>query len=542
MDKKATLQELLTAFATKSGLPRRRAEAFVRAFFDVIADALASEKFVRVKGLGTFKLVAVSERESVDVNTGERIQISGHTKVSFTPEAGLRDLINRPFAHFQTVVINEGTDLNALEAVDTPDLTPGSETPDDAETTFSKEGTDTTTDIASPEAAEETDEPTFLPPSAMDYVAEYLLDEADEDADATSDTTQPVPEAEERPDEQAESTTSLPRSAQQPEPPTEAAAITTEEDEISPTSTPVPSDETTETPSAGTLRQEAAPPTPTPAGEDAPTAAGTIPTDTAQHKPAQDQPDAATDTANNKPAASATPPTRPSDANEHPEAATPPLPQPPAPQPPAPRDVNWWKVTVVVIGILFLMMLSYFAGYFRLFCPCERLDALHRLWTEQAAPPAPAAPATPVPADTLRPAAAPRDTAALPADTVAPTPPAPAATSPAASGAQPTARPAPQEKQPQTDTQTRKKNTQATTQRRKRTAPRHQKYIITGTRDTYVVSQGETLRTIAEHVYGSRGYARYIIEHNHITHPDDIPAGLTIRLPELEPNPDYRPR
>ena len=142
----------------------------------------------------------------------------------------------------------------------------------------------------------------------------------------------------------------------------------------------------------------------------------------------------------------------------------------------------------------------------------------------------------------MRPATAPRDTAALPADTVAPTPPAPAATSPAASGAQPTARPAPQEKQPQTDTQTRKKNTQATTQRRKRTAPRHQKYIITGTRDTYVVSQGETLRTIAEHVYGSRGYARYIIEHNHITHPDDIPAGLTIRLPELEPNPDYRPR
>ena len=89
--------------------------------------------------------------------------------------------------------------------------------------------------------------------------------------------------------------------------------------------------------------------------------------------------------------------------------------------------------------------------------------------------------------------------------------------------------------------QTRKKNTQTAPQRRKRTAPRHQKYIITGTRDTYVVSQGETLRTIAEHVYGSRGYARYIIEHNHITHPDDIPVGLTIRLPELELNPDYRP-
>ena len=187
-----------------------------------------------------------------------------------------------------------------------------------------------------------------------------------------------------------------------------------------------------------------------------------------------------------------------------------------------PRDVNWWKVTVVVIGILFLMMLSYFAGYFRLFCPCERLDALHRLWTEQTAPPAPAAPATTAPTDTMRHATAPHDTAALPTDTVASSSQAPAATNTTSPSAQPTARPAPQEKQPQTAPQTRKKNTQTAPQRRKRTAPRHQKYIITGTRDTYVVSQGETLRTIAEH-------------------PDDIPVGLTIRLPELELNPDYRP-
>ena len=71
MDKKATLQELLTAFATKSGLPRRRAEAFVRAFFDVIADALASEKFVRVKGLGTFKLVNARASMSTPANVSK---------------------------------------------------------------------------------------------------------------------------------------------------------------------------------------------------------------------------------------------------------------------------------------------------------------------------------------------------------------------------------------------------------------------------------------------------------------------------------------
>ena len=178
MDKKATLQELLTSFATKSGLPRRRAEAFFRAFFDVIADALASEKFVRVKGLGTFKLVAVSERESVDVNTGERIQISGHTKVSFTPEAGLRDLINRPFAHFQTVVINEGTDLNALEAVDTPEIEEtGNDTPEEPQSPATEPTDNTTAEAETPETDNEAEQPAFVPPSAVDYFAEYPLDD-----------------------------------------------------------------------------------------------------------------------------------------------------------------------------------------------------------------------------------------------------------------------------------------------------------------------------------------------------------------------------
>ena len=195
MDKKATLQELLTAFAAKAGLPRRRAEAFVRTFFDVIADALAREKFVRVKGLGTFKLVAVSERESVDVNTGERIQISGHTKVSFTPETSLRDLVNRPFAHFQTVVINEGTDLEALEAVDTPEITESSDAlADEPETADDNDIPADEPKPAEPEAADsgtteaektgtddEAEQPAFIPPSAVDYFAEYPLDDTDND-------------------------------------------------------------------------------------------------------------------------------------------------------------------------------------------------------------------------------------------------------------------------------------------------------------------------------------------------------------------------
>ena len=75
----------------------------------MIEQALENEKTVKIKGLGTFKLVDVDSRESVNVNTGERFQIKGHTKVSFTPDTNLRDTINKPFAHFETVVLNEGT-------------------------------------------------------------------------------------------------------------------------------------------------------------------------------------------------------------------------------------------------------------------------------------------------------------------------------------------------------------------------------------------------------------------------------------------------
>lgn len=77
----------------------------------MIEQALENEKNVKIKGLGTFKLVDVDSRESVNVNTGERFQIKGHTKVSFTPDTNLRDTINKPFAHFETVVLNEGTVL-----------------------------------------------------------------------------------------------------------------------------------------------------------------------------------------------------------------------------------------------------------------------------------------------------------------------------------------------------------------------------------------------------------------------------------------------
>lgn len=83
--------------------------------FELIEEALVTEKYVKVKGLGTFKLTEVESRESVNVNTGERIEIQGHTKISFTPDSGMKDLINKPFAHFETVILNENTKLEDTE-------------------------------------------------------------------------------------------------------------------------------------------------------------------------------------------------------------------------------------------------------------------------------------------------------------------------------------------------------------------------------------------------------------------------------------------
>lgn len=111
MNERLTIQDLTDLLAAKHSMTKKDAEAFVKEFFLLIEQALENEKTVKIKGLGTFKLVDVDSRESVNVNTGERFQIKGHTKVSFTPDTNLRDTINKPFAHFETVVLNEGTVL-----------------------------------------------------------------------------------------------------------------------------------------------------------------------------------------------------------------------------------------------------------------------------------------------------------------------------------------------------------------------------------------------------------------------------------------------
>lgn len=116
------ISDLASVLVTKYGLTQKEAELFVTNMFAVIDSGLQSnDKQVKVKGLGTFKIQSVNARESVNVNTGERIIIEGRNKISFTPETSLKNRVNQPFSQFETVVINDGVDFSELENNDIAD-------------------------------------------------------------------------------------------------------------------------------------------------------------------------------------------------------------------------------------------------------------------------------------------------------------------------------------------------------------------------------------------------------------------------------------
>ena len=112
---KISLSDLAQRLAEKSGISLQDAELFIRKMFDVANEGLQSDKFVKMKWLGTFKVMAVKDRESVDVNTGERILIEGRDKISFTPDNILKEIVNKPFAQFETVVVNDGVDFDEID-------------------------------------------------------------------------------------------------------------------------------------------------------------------------------------------------------------------------------------------------------------------------------------------------------------------------------------------------------------------------------------------------------------------------------------------
>lgn len=112
---KNSLNGLADKLGEKSGLSQIEAELFIRKMFDVCHQGLAADKIVKMRWLGTFKVTSVKERESVDVNTGERIVIEGRDKISFTPDNILKEIVNKPFAQFETVIVNDGVDFESID-------------------------------------------------------------------------------------------------------------------------------------------------------------------------------------------------------------------------------------------------------------------------------------------------------------------------------------------------------------------------------------------------------------------------------------------
>lgn len=327
MKKKLTLQDFADYIVQQEGIAPKDADAFVRAFFDVIEEGLHEDKFVKIKGFGTFKLVSVSERESVNVNTGERIQISGHTKVSFTPDNTMKELVNRPFAHFETVDLNDDTDTKEFEEIDEEmeaEENEEAEETEDANTeedVVSEEETEVTTtdgDVASQEGKEDesTSEGNELNVTSAHNVAGGSATQTNTPNSASpnsiNDTTPTTIITNEEEDE-------------------EELISENNEEETSEAEQSQPSDEieaNTESPTESTN------------ADNAEEIVVTDPTPISSHTPHTDDTGTTSNTLGYTYA-----------------------------EVPSRKKHNWWRTLALTLCVIMLMAGSYFAGYYRILCP-----------------------------------------------------------------------------------------------------------------------------------------------------------------------------
>ena len=214
---KTALQLIADAVAKKHKITVKEAEKFVSAIFDVVNEGLKTDKLVKVKGLGTFKVQAVKPRESVNVNTGERVLIEGHEKVSFTPDATMKELVNKPFAQFETVVLNDGVDFADIEsksddeekAENTDEIVVSAEkiADSDEEKTETKE--EITAEIIDKKPAEEVPQQAVEIPMVAVEAKEEIVEESEEEQKESVEEKETVVEVkaeavEEQPEQVAE--------------------------------------------------------------------------------------------------------------------------------------------------------------------------------------------------------------------------------------------------------------------------------------------------------------------------------------------------
>ena len=228
---KYTIQQLAEILVKKNGLNEKEAQDFVVAIFEIVKEGLEQDKLVKIKGFGTFKIIDIDPRASINVNTGERVLIEGHQKITFTPDAVMKEMVNRPFSQFETVILNDGVDLSEIDRTynfepdnntgveeseteqdtqDTQDNTQDTQdNTQDTQDTQTEVSTEKTTIVEEPEPTivetTEEPEPTIVetteepePPTitseevpAREAVADGLCDQEEEDDDDDDDTASP---------------------------------------------------------------------------------------------------------------------------------------------------------------------------------------------------------------------------------------------------------------------------------------------------------------------------------------------------------------
>ena len=152
---KLTLNNIAKVLVEKNGLEPKEAMMFTTAMFDLIHDRLNEEGIVKVKGLGTFKMIRVEARESINVRTGERVLIDSHAKITFTPDAVMKELVNKPFSQFETVVLNDDVEFTDMKSEETTDETNNSEQSESLVDVVSEGGTPEPASEPAPEPAPE---------------------------------------------------------------------------------------------------------------------------------------------------------------------------------------------------------------------------------------------------------------------------------------------------------------------------------------------------------------------------------------------------
>lgn len=199
---KVLLSNLVDELATRDSVSHDVANSFMHAFIDVIEKGLQADNIVKVKGLGTFKLQEVNSRDSVDVNTGERITIKGYCKVSFTPDSAMKEFVNRPFAHFEPTELNEGfpTDMETESLDNSIVENDEADTVEEVELQTVDESSATTAGECEEKIAEPTEESKLIEDSIDSSAAEsaetsMFADESiDERVDVPADETLAEPE------------------------------------------------------------------------------------------------------------------------------------------------------------------------------------------------------------------------------------------------------------------------------------------------------------------------------------------------------------